>query len=78
MSLPNDLAVAGFDDIEDGRYGRPALTTVSPDKHQIAERALQCLADRIHSPHAAVPAMDLAVPHRLVVRGSTAPRGTGD
>ncbi|MFD8519261.1 LacI family DNA-binding transcriptional regulator [Streptomyces capillispiralis] len=71
LRVPEDLAVVGFDDIEDGRFSHPPLTTVSPDKRQIAARALQCLADRIYSPRNEVPAADLTIPHRLVVRGST-------
>ena len=31
LSVPGDLAIAGWDDIEDGRYSTPTLTTVSPD-----------------------------------------------
>lgn len=71
VRVPEELAIVGFDDIEDGRFSHPALTTVSPDKRQIAARALQCLADRIYSPDNEVPACDLTIPHRLVVRGST-------
>jgi DNA-binding LacI/PurR family transcriptional regulator len=71
LRVPEDLALVGFDDIEDGRYANPALTTVSPDKQQIADRALLCLADRIHSPHSAVSPQSITVPHRLVRRGTT-------
>lgn len=71
VRVPEELAIVGFDDIEDGRFSHPTLTTVSPDKRQIAARALQCLADRIYSPDNEVPASDLTIPHRLVVRGST-------
>ncbi|MFJ6851855.1 LacI family DNA-binding transcriptional regulator [Streptomyces sp. NPDC091271] len=74
VRVPEGLAVVGFDDIEDGRYGRPTLTTVSPDKRQIAQMAMQCLADRIYSPDNEVPPSDLTAPHRLVVRDSTAPQ----
>ncbi|KAB2971095.1 LacI family transcriptional regulator [Streptomyces sp. SS1-1] len=74
LRVPDDLAVVGFDDIEDGRYAQPPLTTVAPDKRQLAERALQCLADRIYSPDNGVPPLDVVVPHHLEVRGSSAPK----
>ncbi|CAM5354028.1 LacI family transcriptional regulator OS=Streptomyces tendae OX=1932 GN=F3L20_19975 PE=4 SV=1 [Streptomyces tendae] len=72
VSVPRELAVVGFDGIEDGQYANPPLTTVVPDKRQIAERALQCLADRIYSPASAVPPLDIVIPHHLEVRGSSA------
>ncbi|MFC7840369.1 LacI family DNA-binding transcriptional regulator [Streptomyces sp. NPDC057382] len=76
VPVPQELAIVGFDDIEDGRFSNPSLTTVSPDKRQIAQRALQCLADRIYSPRNDLPASDLTIPHRLVVRGTTDPAAT--
>ncbi|MEU1894213.1 LacI family DNA-binding transcriptional regulator [Streptomyces pristinaespiralis] len=71
LDVPGDIAFVGFDDVEDGRFANPALTTVAPDKEQIVERALQCLADRIYSPGNAVRPLDIVVPHRLVVRASS-------
>ncbi|WP_221359427.1 LacI family DNA-binding transcriptional regulator [Streptomyces beigongshangae] len=71
LRVPQDLALVGFDGIEDARYANPALTTVVPDKRQIAERALQCLADRVYSPTTAVPPLDIVVPHSLEVRASS-------
>ncbi|MDO0924599.1 LacI family DNA-binding transcriptional regulator [Streptomyces sp. TG1A-8] len=73
LRVPDDLALVGFDGIEDARYSHPPLTTVVPDKRQIAERALQCLADRIYSPASKVPPLDIVIPHRLEVRGSSSP-----
>lgn len=70
LRVPEDIAIVGFDDIEDGRYSHPPLTTIAPDKQQIAERSLQCLADRIYSPSNDVPPQELTVPHRLVRRGT--------
>ena len=73
LNVPDDVALAGFDDIEDGRFTAPSLTTVSPDKQQIAERALQCLADRVYGRLGHLPARHVTVPHRLAVRESSAP-----
>ncbi len=70
LSVPGDLAVAGFDDVEDGRYANPALTTVSPDKAAIARAALSCLAGRLAPDGGPAPARHL-IPHRLEIRQST-------
>ncbi|GII76799.1 LacI family transcriptional regulator [Sphaerisporangium rufum] len=72
VDVPGDIAVAGFDDIEDGRYATPTLTTVAPDKEQLARRAVELLAERMAG--AAPAAREIHVPHRLVVRESTAGR----
>jgi DNA-binding LacI/PurR family transcriptional regulator len=68
-TIPGDIAVVGFDDVEDGRYAMPALTTISPDKAAIAREALTCLADRLNGDPAA-PARRIVIPHDLIVRES--------
>jgi DNA-binding LacI/PurR family transcriptional regulator len=73
VHVPDDVAVVGFDDIEDGRYSVPSLTTVSPDKQQIADVALDCLLGRLADPERAVE--DVVAPHRLAVRESSTHRG---
>lgn len=77
LRVPQDVAVAGFDDIEDGRYTTPTLTTIAPDKEQIATSALQCLADRVYGRLGDAPVRQVTARHRLVVRESTAGR-SGD
>ncbi|TNB69861.1 LacI family transcriptional regulator [Arthrobacter sp. BB-1] len=47
LRIPDDIAVAGFDDIADGRYAVPSLTTVSFDKRAIASEALRLLTERM-------------------------------
>ena len=47
LRIPQDLAVIGFDDIEEGRYSIPSLSTVSPDKRSIAQRAVKRLASAL-------------------------------
>ncbi|MFF0310708.1 LacI family DNA-binding transcriptional regulator [Streptosporangium sp. NPDC004379] len=80
LAVPGDLAVCGFDDIEDGRYATPSLTTIAPDKPEIARQALSCLADRLRRPARGAapeeprPARRIVAAHRLVVRESTAGR----
>jgi DNA-binding LacI/PurR family transcriptional regulator len=69
LSVPVDVAVVGFDDIEDGRYAVPSLTTISPAKAQIAELALDRLLARIAA--AESPAQDFVAEHRLIAREST-------
>ncbi|QDG65495.1 LacI family transcriptional regulator [Pseudarthrobacter sp. NIBRBAC000502772] len=47
VKVPQDVAVAGFDDIDEARFASPSLTTVSPGMDEIAERSVGLLIDRI-------------------------------
>lgn len=77
VSVPGDVAVIGFDDVEGGRFSVPTLSTVAPDKAAVAKVAVQLLQHRIEeatAPDGAVPgvqAQDRIVAHRLVLREST-------
>ncbi|MBF8186724.1 LacI family DNA-binding transcriptional regulator [Nonomuraea sp. K274] len=73
-SVPGEVALVGFDDIEDGRYATPTLTTISPDKQAIAGLAVDLLADRMAKrvvQGSRVEAREIRVPYRLVIREST-------
>lgn len=74
LRVPEDVAIVGFDDVEDGRYSTPTLTTIAPDKERIARLALDSLTARIDGggDH---PARELEAPFELVVRESTVGRG---
>ena len=68
--VPDDVAVIGFDGIDEGAFSTPSLSTIAPDKAQIAELALGLLSRRIADP-AAEP-QETTVDFTLVVRESTA------
>jgi DNA-binding LacI/PurR family transcriptional regulator len=69
LRVPEDIALVGFDDVEDGRFAVPRLTTVAPDKDGIARLALQSLRDRLAGNES--PARVITAPHQLVVRESS-------
>ena len=66
LRVPDDIAVVGFDDIEESRYSFPSLTTISPDKHEIARLAVAQLFKRLKG-DSAVP-VSHHVEYRLVTR----------
>nr|WP_317985208.1 LacI family DNA-binding transcriptional regulator [Micromonospora craniellae] len=70
LRVPEDVAVIGYDDIEDGAYANPPVSTVSPDKELIATTAVERVLLRIAS-RTPPPGMELRAPHRLVLRHST-------
>lgn len=67
--VPEDVAVVGFDDIEEAAYATPALTTVSPDLDHVAETAVRALVEQVEGT-AEGQARVLRPPFRLVVRAS--------
>jgi DNA-binding LacI/PurR family transcriptional regulator len=70
LRVPDDVAVVGWDDIEDGRFSMPTLTTIRPDKQQIASIAVDFLAARLGGGHADPPRESTAG-FDLAVREST-------
>jgi DNA-binding LacI/PurR family transcriptional regulator len=71
--VPDEVAVAGIDDIEDGRFSTPSLTTISPDKTQIADTAFDLLVSRIESGTSEAP-REIEADFTLIVRESTVAR----
>lgn len=64
-----DVAIVGWDDIIDGRYCSPSLSTVSPDLGYLANATLDALVRRIEGDRG--PGRTVVVPHRLIVRESS-------
>ena len=77
IDVPGEVAVIGFDDIEDGRFATPTLSTIAPDTPRIAQLAVDLLAERLgDGPAATGPPRELHVDHRLVARESTLGRAS--
>jgi DNA-binding LacI/PurR family transcriptional regulator len=71
--IPEDVAVVGFDDIQEGRHSTPPLTTIAPDKVEIGRLAVSLLLARIDGTRTGPP--ELVRPtFRLLVRQSTGGR----
>jgi LacI family repressor for deo operon, udp, cdd, tsx, nupC, and nupG len=47
-TVPEDIAVVGWDDIDEAAYSTPTLTTIAPNKEQIAQLAVTGLLQRIN------------------------------
>jgi LacI family transcriptional regulator len=75
LTVPDDVAVIGFDDLPPARQARPPLTTIRQGVEQAGVAAVELLLERIADPGA--PARHIELPTSLVVRASTSPaRGT--
>ncbi|MFC8039598.1 LacI family DNA-binding transcriptional regulator [Paenarthrobacter sp. NPDC057355] len=47
LRVPEDVAVMGFDNLDEGRFSLPSLTSVDPGRDEIAETAVTLLVNRI-------------------------------
>lgn len=72
VRIPDDIAVVGFDDIEDGRFSTPSLTTISPDHRFIARTAIERVEAKLANTADDSKRLTIA-PHRLEIRESSAP-----
>jgi DNA-binding LacI/PurR family transcriptional regulator len=73
IEIPREVAIIGFDDVEDGRYSTPSLSTVDPGKRQIARAAVEALHARIMAPEPdSAPARVIRSEFTVIPRGSSA------
>ncbi|WP_426765224.1 LacI family DNA-binding transcriptional regulator [Pseudarthrobacter sp. 1G09] len=70
VRVPQDVAVAGFDDVDEARFASPSLTTVSPGMDEIAERSMALLLDRIAGRETADAGVHVEAEFRLRIRES--------
>lgn len=69
LRVPDDLAIVGFDNLEEGAYANPPLTTIGPSKEHIAALAVDLLHDRLENLEAG-PGRRERAGYRLIVRTS--------
>jgi LacI family repressor for deo operon, udp, cdd, tsx, nupC, and nupG len=73
LSVPGDISVIGFDDIDMSEYYVPSLTTVRQDRHRLGRAAAEALLQRLGPGASGQGAPDVMVELDLVVRDSSAP-----
>ncbi len=73
VTVPDELSVTGFDNLEFARYSNPALTTVDPQTERIACESVEYLIGRIDGSIEADAVEPLTIQPVLVERESTAP-----
>lgn len=69
LRVPEEVAVVGFDDVIEGRFGAVTLTSVSPDKEAIARLAVDSVLARLDG--RAPEPRRVRADYRLVEREST-------
>jgi LacI family transcriptional regulator len=68
LSVPDDLAIAGFDDVPSAQYLHPPLTTVSVGTFEQGAKAAEMLLECVV--HPSTPRQEITLPTPLVVRRS--------
>jgi DNA-binding LacI/PurR family transcriptional regulator len=71
VRVPEQVAVAAIDDIQESAYTHPPLTSIAPDLDVIAERALSLLEEQAADAPAPAAAAQEPTPFRLVIRASS-------
>ncbi len=70
LRVPEDVAVIGFDNIDEGRFSLPSLSSVEPGRDQIAHTAVEML-QRIRENGDRIPPRQVRADYRIVEREST-------
>jgi DNA-binding LacI/PurR family transcriptional regulator len=70
LRVPDDVAVIGFDNVDEAEYSIPSLTSVDPGRAWIARTAVKRLLQRIAAPEEAGPPRLMLADYRIVARES--------
>lgn len=71
VAVPEDVAVIGFDNIDESRYSVPSMSTVDTGRDEIAQTAVDLLLERINEKDAPVPPRTIKPDFRIIRREST-------
>ncbi|MFV0286175.1 MAG: LacI family DNA-binding transcriptional regulator [Demequina sp.] len=69
IAVPRDVAVVGFDDVDDAQYAVPPLSSIDAGRVEVAARAVDLLATRLVEPDR--PVQTVTTAFHLVERAST-------
>ena len=75
LSVPQDISLVGYNDIEQCKYSNPTLTTTKTDYPLLAKVTLQILMDQVESGE--VDHFRIEIPTELIVRESAAATADG-
>ena len=70
LSVPRDISLVGFDDLETSRYIDVPLTTIRPPLADVGTRSVELLMDVLKDPTR--PPQQIPLHAELIVRASTA------
>ena len=74
ISVPGDLAIVGFNDLEFMASAVPSLTSVRTNRYEMGRHAVTMLIDAIEGRRPQEPVLDLGF--QLMVRESSTPQST--
>ncbi|MCD6218763.1 LacI family DNA-binding transcriptional regulator [Candidatus Calescamantes bacterium] len=69
FSIPEDIALVGYDNIEDGIYSTPSLTTIDIKGEELARSVVELLFESIENP--SQPARSILIEPHLIIRESS-------
>jgi DNA-binding LacI/PurR family transcriptional regulator len=71
VRVPEDVALIGFDNIDETRFSVPSMTSVDPGRDEIAEVAVRLLLERINEKGDPIPPRQVLADYSVVGREST-------
>ena len=74
ISVPGDLSLVGFDDLQVATLMDPALTTVQAPVEAVGQECMRMIVEKMRQPQVLLPQRMLAT--RMIIRESCAPPGT--